>query len=370
MFAGFTVSPWSVPPEVYADAGKRVNWEDDRMADVLHLLEEISQRCEQFIQKNDGLMNKQKAVENCENMKRKLDYAIRTHKDDENAWVVNVDEVNKREGRGTTKNIEVKPVRVGGFLDKFVWSRGQRRLITSATIPYRANIEKWARRLGLDGETRFVSKSSPFPVEHRKIHTNTEVGEMSGDGEERNWSRLISTIEDIMDKHDGEKGLIHSVSYPRAEELASDIGADYKLLVDDGEGPVEAAINEWQSDAQVMITPRMSEGVDLNDSLCRFQILPKCPFAFAGDSRVSYLLNEEHDWDWYYQSTLIEMMQMVGRAVRGPEQSEAASFYVLDSKFHDVINRTNPPQYFVDSITSSKPAHWFRQSAAPWRAEQ
>jgi Rad3-related DNA helicase len=83
---------------------------------------------------------------------------------------------------------------------------------------------------------------------------------------------------------------------------------------------------------------------------------------------VSYLLNELHQWNWYYQTAGIHIQQSVGRAVRGPEPSEAASYYVVDSKFGDVMfNRTTPPEWFTEAITQDAPEHWENPDAAPWR---
>jgi Rad3-related DNA helicase len=348
---------------VYGDAGEKADWNADRFADVEGIVSQIATNCRMFIDRWENDERKQTAVENCENIKRKIDYAMQTHANGK-GWVVNVDEVAKRGERGTTKSIEIKPVRVDDFLDNYVWSRGSHRLITSATVPFRGDIEKWTRRIGLDGRTKFIHKPTPFPVEHRKIFLNTMVGEMSGDGEEENWSDAMTQIEEIASYHDGEKGLIHSVSYPRAEEVGESLGTD-NLIVDDQEVESDVMIQRWQnSDKDIMVSPRMTEGVDLHGDMCRWQVLLKVPFAHIGDSRVDYLLNEEHEWDWYYEQAAMHIIQSVGRAVRGPEPEEAAAF---DVKFHDVMYKTNPPEYFVDAVDDGPPLHWDFPKTAPWR---
>jgi len=366
MFAGYTLSPWSVPPEVFGDAGEQVDWDDDRFEHVEDVVAGIARRCTQFITKHDGNPQYQTAVENCEDIKRKIKYTLETHSEGE-GWVVNVNEVSEKEGRGTTKSIQIKPVRVDEFLSKFVWSRGGRRLIMSATIPFRGKINQWADRIGLDGRTTFISKPTPFPKEHREIYLNTMVGEMSGDSEDDNWREAMDTVREISSHHEGENGLIHSVSYPRAERVGRSLGTD-NVIVDDQEKESSAMIRRWQnSDKEIMVSPRMTEGVDLHDGKCRWQVLLKAPFAYAADSRVDYLLNEEYEWDWYFEETAIDIIQAVGRAVRGPEPEEAASFYVIDEKFEDVMYRTNPPEYFVEAVEDGPPEHWSNPDTAPWR---
>jgi Rad3-related DNA helicase len=367
LFAGFTLSPWSLPEYIYGDAGDRVNWEADRLEDVRELVVEIKGRASNFIDQYEDVEEKQSQVEDCEDILRKMEYCLRTA-DEGRGWVVNVNEVRVPGTKNDmTKAIELKPVRVDDFLANFVWSRGRRRLITSATIPFRGNIKQWEARLGLPGRTKFISKPTPFPVQHRQIHLNTMVGEMSGDGEEENWDEAIEMIEEIQSHHDGEKGLIHSVSYPRAKEIGEALGEE-NCIIHEEEYDQDAIITRWQnSDKDILVSPTMMQGTDLYEDRCRWQVLFKVPYAYMGDSRVSYLLYEENEWQWYMENAAMNIIQAVGRAVRGPEPEEAASFYVIDKKFDTVMSRTNPPDYFVEAITDEKPTHWDFPKTAPWR---
>jgi len=366
LFAGFTVSPWSCPPEVFKNAGENVDWGADRFHHVEDVLHEVLVRCTNFIDKYEHNEQRQSQVEQCENLERKLKYAMQTHADGR-GWVVNIDEVAEKQGQGTTKKIEVKPVRVNEFLNEYVWSRGRNRLITSATIPFRANVDEWAERIGLDGKTKFVSKPTPFPEEHRLIHLNTMVGEMSASSEDENWPHAMNQIKKISSHHDGENGLIHSVSYPRAKRVQESLGAK-NVMIDEQDLETDAVITKWQnSDKDILVSPTMTEGVDLHGDKCRWQVLLKAPFAYVGDSRVDYLLNEEYEWDWYFEEAGIDIIQAVGRAVRGPEPEEAASFYIIDEKFENVMHRTTPPNYFVEAVRDDPPQHWSNPDAAPWR---
>jgi Rad3-related DNA helicase len=367
MFAGFDLSPWVLPEGIYGDAGQKVDWEDDRYEDVEEVVIEIERRIREFIEQYEDIEDKQSEVEDCQNILRKIRYCQQTVAQGR-GWVVNINEVGipGSGGERTTKKIHLKPVRVDDFLADFVWSRGRRRLITSATIPFRGNVDKWAERIGLEGEVKFIDKPTPFPVEHRKIHINTMVGKMSGDEEDENWDDAMEQIKEIASHHDGEKGLIHSVSYPRATRVGESLGDN--CIVHQRDQEQDAVIAKWQnSDKDILVSPTMTEGVDLHGDLCRWQVLLKAPFANVGDNRVSYLLQEEKEWQWYYEETAIHVIRSVGRAVRGPEPEEAASFYVIDNKFRDVIERVNPPQYILNAITGRAPRHWAIPQAAPWR---
>ena len=64
----------------------------------------------------------------------------------------------------------------------------------------------------------------------------------------------------------------------------------------------------------VLVTPSMSEGVDLRDDLARFQVLVKVPYPSLGDKLVKKRMNR---WSWWYpMQTIKTIVQSVGRGVR------------------------------------------------------
>lgn len=370
LFAGFDLSPWSLTPEVYGDAGKKISWDADRMEDVHDVLREIQFRGKRYVENNEGetldATDGDSDVDRVKNTLRKIDYALETYHEGE-GWVVNVDEISEKDGPGMTKKMQIKPVRVDDFLKKFIWSRGRRRLVTSATIPFRNNIGRWAERIGLSEDVKFISKPTPFPREHRLIHTNTMVGSMSSSDEDANWRQAMNTIKEIHSHHKGEKGVIHSVSYSRTEKVVKWLGEDV-AMADDPDLDTDALLERWQdSDKDIFVSPTVTEGVDLYEDKCRWQVLLKVPFAYGGDSRVSYLLNEKKEWNWYYECAATDFIQSVGRAVRGSEPEEAASYYVIDEKLKSIISRVSIPDYILEAITGDDPKHWENPSAAPWR---
>lgn len=343
LFAGFNVSPWQLPDEVYGDTDDRIRWSFERFEDVREILGDLVARSKEYIKRHDENPEKEALVDKCENFVQKAEFAAREVKDGR-PWVVTVSKLADT----NNKKLELKPVDVDNFLQKFIWSRGNKRVISSATIPYRENISTWADRLGLDGSTKLISRPMPFPEENRLIHTDTMVGSLSGDGEDEYWNDVIQNIEEIHSQHAGEKGLIHTTSYKRANELADDLGRE-NVIVQNRDWEKDDVIENWyNSEKDILLSPSMMEGVDLYDDRCRWQILVKIPYGYIGDERVSYLLNERYDWKWYNQMTMLDVMQSVGRAVRGPE--DYASFYVIDGAFTKLMGKVTTPTWFNEAV--------------------
>lgn len=80
---------------------------------------------------------------------------------------------------------------------------------------------------------------------------------------------------------------------------------------------------------EVLISPSLSEGLDLKDDLSRFCIICKVPYANITDKWVSTRL--KLDQQWYANYTAEQLVQMTGRSIRSKD--DFATTYILDSEF-------------------------------------
>jgi len=356
LFAGFKVSPWSIPPDVYGDAGKQIERKARRKdikdyKQIDRILEKVSQRAKRYAKRHKNDDTKEEEVDKCENFLQKYNW-FREEVKEGRHWVVETQEVNAPNHNGKTMSVKLKPIKVDKFLKNFVWSRADKWVLSTATMPYRKNPEKWFKRLGLEGKTKVIRKPMPFPKENRPIHTGTIIDKFSGGNDYNKQGDLrpdiIGKIRELSRVHEGEKGLIHTASYKRANELADALGT--RAMVHDRELDAEEQIKKWQeSNVQILCSPSMMEGVDLKYDMCRWQVLLKIPYPNSHtDSRVAYMLNELSDWSWYYTTTGLQVFQSVGRAVRAVD--DQADFYVLDKSFNDIVSKTSPPNWVVEAI--------------------
>lgn len=79
----------------------------------------------------------------------------------------------------------------------------------------------------------------------------------------------------------------------------------------------------------VLLSPSMTEGVDLKDERSRFQIVCKVPYPYIGDPVIAHKM--KHDKGWYGWITAITMVQSFGRSVRSA--SDHAVTYILDDSW-------------------------------------
>lgn len=352
LFAGFKISPWVLPRPVlrgFDDRISRLGDQDLSHRDFIGIVRDLADRAQRYADTHDGQEGYESEVEQCESFYQKWRY-FKEEVDEGRNWVGDITETSHPDWSDDFPSLKIKPIRVDRFLKEFVWSRGKKRILSTATMPYRNHPERWFDRLGLGGRTHVISKPMPFPQENRPIVTGHEIDSFSGGGDFENWDTIVSRIKTISREHEGERGLIHTASYERAENLVDSLPVGMAMCHDSDLDATEM-VEKWQtSNNQLLCSPSMMEGVDLKGDMARFQVLLKVPYPNGyQDSRVSWLL-DNNEWDWYFQETGLKLWQSVGRAVRS--RDDHATYYVLDESFEDVVSKTSPPSWIGESLNA------------------
>jgi Rad3-related DNA helicase len=149
-----------------------------------------------------------------------------------------------------------------------------------------------------------------------------------------------------MENHKKEKGIIHCHTFRIANFIKKNIRSK-RILIHNSENRQEMLNKHIRSKTPtVLLSPSMTEGVDLSGDASRFQILCKVPYPFLGDKLIK---KKMHKWEWWYpMHTCKTIIQSVGRSVRNNE--DHAVTYILDSDW----------EYFYKKNSNSFPKD-FRQ---------
>jgi len=215
----------------------------------------------------------------------------------------------------------------------------------SATI---LDQDAFAESVGIPiDKAAFISLPSPFPIENRPV-IFSGIGKMSSKSIDETLPRMVQAVKAILSQHKNDKGIIHCHSYKVANYLKRNVRST-RLLIHNSEN--REAILEKHMKAKkptVLISPSMTEGIDLKGDLSRFQIICKVPYPYLGDKLVRKKMNK---WKWWYPlQTAKTIVQAAGRSVRSNE--DTAVTYILDSDFEMFYNRNRPmfPKGFKDSL--------------------
>jgi Rad3-related DNA helicase len=322
--------------------------------DVLHLnfpdlqthLKSYSWICESYWPKLDShLKHMQKTLDQYQKLKENLDQfaslskqlkLMETHHQkikqfielhDPNNWVF---EMITSEQMGYRK-FSFKPIDVSHFAEQYLFRLGHQVLFMSATL---LSADKFAESLGvLDKKFSNICIPSPFPIENRPI-VFAPMGKMAASNIDYTLPSMAKAIQSILDQHKNEKGIIHAHSYKISNYLKKNVRSKRLLFTDSDNRDQILKRHLSGKTPTVLVSPSMTEGVDLEGDASRFQIICKVPFPYLGDKLVSKRM---HKWDWWYPfQTAKTIIQSVGRSIRSSD--DKAVTYILDSdweRFYD-----------------------------------
>ena len=148
---------------------------------------------------------------------------------------------------------------------------------------------------------------------------------------------LIKAVKSILEEHKNEKGIIHTHSYYIANKIKNAMRSS-RILTHDSSNRDEILSRHMNSDKPtVLISPSMTEGVDLRGEASRFQIVCKVPYPYLGDRLVKKRMNR---WKWWYPlQTAKTIVQSVGRSVRSKD--DHAVTYILDQNWNMFYSRNS-----------------------------
>ena len=242
------------------------------------------------------------------------------------------------------QSVSFKPLNVSQFAKSMVFSFADIVILSSATISksYVTNC------LGIPPEDfEYLELPSTFPVENRPI-MSLNSGRMGYRYIDKTLPDIVKSVDYVLNEFDGKKGIIHATSYKIAKYIQDWTKHPERLISHNSKDRMEKLDEHINSDNDtVLLSPSMTEGVDLKGDLSSFQIIVKLPYPSLADKQIKKRM--EVDKIWYAQQVAIALMQAYGRSVRSKD--DTAITFVLDSQF----------KWFVES-NQQLFCNWFKEA--------
>jgi Rad3-related DNA helicase len=330
-------------PQSIKDEREAFSWVKDVYAKKLssHL-----KHIEDMFENNAGLREKVKEFESIAKQIEMLDKHLGKINRfielfDEDNWVFSITETEDQK----TRRLEFKPIDVSPYAEQVLFKFGKKVLMLSATI---LNHKAFCESLGIPLEqAAFITMPSPFPVENRPVIVSP-IGKMSAGEIDRSLPKLVEAVRQIMAAHPNEKGIIHTHSYKISSFLVKNLRSK-RFITHNSDDRDDALKKHIESkEPTILITPSMTEGVDLKGDLSRFQIICKVPYPYLGDKLIQKRMRK---WNWWYPlQTAKTIIQSLGRSIRSAD--DHAVSYILDSDWDRFYDRESYlfPENFRESI--------------------
>lgn len=212
-------------------------------------------------------------------------------------------------------------------------------LFLSSTI---LNKESYCNDLGIPmEETEMISLPSEFDTENRPVYFMPTMKMAYGwDKKEKQSDRnkMVSKIVKLCNIHAEDSGIIHSGSFRIAKWLVEELRdkIPHKIIDHNPDSDnnrddvVEMFTDNQGKEPMLLISPSITEGLDLKEDAARFAIFAKVPYPYMGDQWVKKRMELSNEW--YQRQAMIAIIQGGGRVVRTNE--DWGNTYILDESFN------------------------------------
>ncbi len=239
--------------------------------------------------------------------------------------------------------LTLAPLWAMGYAERFLFVGIGRVVLTSATIRPRT-----LDMLGIPQDTSsFVEYPSTFPIASRPIiHVPTaRITFRSTEADMRQWT---ARIDQIIRARQDRKGIIHTVSYTRRNQVLSVTKFRDQMFSHDSH-TARSAVEAFKraSPPAVLVSPSMVTGYDFPYETCEYMIVGKIGFM---DTRSAIeKARSEDDKEYVAYEAMQQLVQACGRGMRA--EDDRCQVMVIDdnAKWFVPKNQHFAPKWFSDA---------------------
>lgn len=228
-------------------------------------------------------------------------------------------------------------VDVAELVKKYVLKFTDVSIFMSATV---GDVDDFAKNNGIDNY-KGIEVQSDFDFSKSPILLVQPTLKMNYKERKTNMPILLDRIDEILNKHQHESGIIHTGTYLFMDEIEKHF--DYSkhskrlLCCRTAEQKLQfmEILKQNPNSNYVLVGASLLEGVDLKDELARFSIFAKVPYASLADRLVKRKIDLYPTW--YGNITLAHILQGIGRGIR--HKKDWCITYMLDGGFEGFFQR-------------------------------
>lgn len=254
-------------------------------------------------------------------------------------------------------SMQFKPIYARKNFMELINPKADRFLFMSSTI---FDKKDFCDDLGLpEDDTAFLSLESEFPKENRPVYYSP-VFKMNytWNSPENSKKRdiMIKKVKDIIKNFPDDSGIIHAGNFAISKWLVEELEMIRSHVIYHHNPSEDTRIDRHEQingfienkKPSILISPSITEGLDLNDEKSRFCIFVKVPFLNLGDQWIKRRMEISNSW--YQRKTFTAIVQGSGRVVRSKE--DWGVVFILDESFGYLYNtfQNRIPKWWKDGF--------------------
>ena len=253
-------------------------------------------------------------------------------------WVINYDK--------STYTFSLKPIFVPVCMKRHIFELPEAVLFMSATG------ERIKEALKLeDDETELINIDYIFPIENRPFYIIKGMPALNKSTFEANFPAYVKTADSIIKGVPSDTNIIiHSVSYYNADKYYQ--LSEFKSRIRIPRGEEVRDLEKSIKKGEIIISPSITEGIDLGGGKAAINIFLKVPYGYLGDPWA--VRKMELDTGWYSYNAMLDIIQGVGRGIRSATDEAVA--FILDPSFNRLFLQTRNyiPDWFIKTMKEVK----------------
>mgnify|MGYP001037476294 CR=1 FL=1 len=333
---------YNIPWKAHTDIVSAINWVSDKYLPVMDKkLQALMDECEELIDKGT---NGRHVLPAEINKLREMNALVEHIQGLTDIITEGMDSLQKNWCLIFDKNsIKFKRLYGAHSFEHILQPMADRFLFMSSTI---LNPKSFCRDLGINpDEAAFLSLESDFPAENRPVVYMPQMKmtvNWNSDENVGNRKNMINTIKQLMELNKDHSGIIHTGNFAIAKWLTEQLEDQipHEILHHNPESGDDRnqIIKIFQSTKKpaLLISPSITEGLDLINDLARFAIIVKIPYGFLGDQWIKRRM--EISSEWYQRQAIVDIIQGAGRVVRSKD--DWGHVYILDSSWGYLYTQT------------------------------
>lgn len=227
------------------------------------------------------------------------------------------------------KEVRFMCIKEAKMIQKYLHQQAGFKVFMSATI---GSPQDFVKIMGIE-QAKLIRLDEQFSYQKSPIIFVNKY-KLSFREREKNFKHVADMLDKIIDKHKGQRGIIHTGSYVFSTQILEHSKYRSRLIKYTDSRQKKVSIEAFKSNpGSILIGPSILEGLDLKDDISRFQVFFKVPYPSLGDPLIKAKLQAQPEW--YQWKTLNQMYQGIGRSVR--HKDDWAVTYILDASFNNLL---------------------------------
>jgi ATP-dependent DNA helicase DinG len=250
--------------------------------------------------------------------------------------------------------IKFKPLTGAYNFKTILEPMAEKFLFMSSTV---LNYKGFCNDLGIDSsKAAFLSLGSEFEPDKRPVYFMPQMKMNAAWNNDENAvgrRKMLNATREILEAHENESGIIHTANFALSRWLVEHLGTikthdiwHHNPESGDDRNKVIKAFQQSKKPA-ILISPSITEGLDLVGDKARFAIFAKVPFGYLGDQWIKARM--DLSTEWYQRQAVIDVIQGGGRIVRSTE--DWGHVYILDASWAYLFSQVKQcvPQWWLDA---------------------